>query len=69
MKEAGDRLSRESDFGDATFDDAEDGASTDGDEDEVPREKLLVGRIGECAATLAIDFSWYYLEKHIAIIA
>lgn len=69
MEEAKDRFGREINRGNALFDDAEDGAATEGNEDEVAGEERLVGGIGENAAASAKNFSGYYLEKHNAIIA
>lgn len=69
VEKASNGLCRKIDFSDAFRDDAEDSAATDRYKNEVSREELLVGRVGECTAAFTVNFGWYDLEKHIGIIA
>lgn len=54
--------------GDLAIDDAESGAATEGDEDEVAGAKREVGLVGEQGAVGAEDGGGNYLKKHETII-
>lgn len=54
--------------GDLAIDDAESGAATEGDEDEVTGAKGEVGLVGEQGAVGAEDGGGNYLKKHETII-
>ena len=56
------------DGGDFAVDDADGGAATKGDEDEVTWTKGEIGLIGEQGAVGAKDGGGNYLEKHETII-
>lgn len=58
----------EIDGGDLAIDDAEGGAATEGDEDEVTGAKGEVGLVGEQGAVGAKDGGGNYLKKHETII-
>lgn len=58
----------EIDGGDLAIDDAEGGAATKGDEDEVTGAKGEVGLVGEQGAVGAEDGGGNYLKKHETII-
>lgn len=56
------------DSGDLAIDDAEGGAATEGDEDEVTGAKGEVGLVSEQGAVGAEDGGGNYLKKHETII-
>lgn len=63
-----DGLSGEVDLGDFAEDKAEDGFLAEGDEDDLAGAKWEGGGVGECAATLAIDFGRKDLVEHMGIL-
>lgn len=69
VEELNDGFGREVDFGDFFQDEAGDDFFAEGNEDDVARHKRNLGRIGERAAALAVDFGGDYLVKHTVIIA
>lgn len=69
MNDFDDGFGGEIDFGDFFQNDTGDSTLAKGNEDNVAGEEFLVERIGQGAAAITVDFSWYYLEKHIFIIA
>ena len=64
-----DGLGGEINLWDFPEDDTGNSAFAERNEDDMPREKFLIARIGQSATIIAVDFSGYYLEKHINIIA
>jgi len=52
-----------------TINNTEDRTASKGDEDDLAGEEFKIRGIGQNAAIAAKNFSGYYLEKHIYIIA
>lgn len=69
MEEFCDGLGFEGDISNLAQNDAGGGFFAEGDEDDLAREEIQVGRIGEGTAAIAINFSRDNLEKHRDIIA